>query len=154
MNKITYKLSVRSDHFENETTKRKYVLNRFGSDAAGHMLPPKKIKNKNISIENILKILTAIYEDSEKKNNMKNFFHNLKMNSNKKFIDFYSEYMRLIARTEYFEFRFIEYLKRKLVTRLAIELFYCFQITKFIEMKTIYIRVDNGHRLTAKNKNI
>ena len=133
--------------------KKKYALNRFGGDAVGHILPRQKKKKFNffISVEKVLENLTAIYEDPEEKNNMI-FFYNLQINSNQKFIDLYSEYIRLITGTGYSEFHFIQYLKRKLVTKLAVALFYCFQITKFSEIKTIFIRVDNVHRLTGKNQ--
>ena len=59
------------------------------------------------------------------------------MNSNQKFIDFYSEYIRLVARTEYSECHFIEHLKRKKINRRVILLFSDHEIQRWKQFLTV-----------------
>ncbi len=117
--KIQNKLEINVDLFSNERVKLSYVHFRLFNDAADVAQSRRKHDCVNFYkiINNLLKELAELFNDSDKKVNFRREYYNL-IQESKKFSEFYTQFQRLSFYLKYHEKQLIIDLKDKINSRL------------------------------------
>ncbi len=114
-NKIQNKLKINVDLFSNERVKLSYVHFRLFNDAAD--VTQSRCKHDCVNlykiINDLLKELTELFNDSDKKVNFHRKYYNL-IQESKKFSEFYTQFQRLSFYLKYHEKQLIINLKDKI----------------------------------------
>ncbi len=117
--KIQNKLKINVDLFSNEWVKLSYVHSRLFNDAAE--ITQARCKRDCVNfyriIEDLLKELAQLFNDSNKKVNFRKEYYNL-IQEFKKFSEFYTQFQRLSFYLDYHEKQLIIDLKDKINSRL------------------------------------
>ncbi len=117
--KIQDKLEINVDLFSNERVKLSYVHFRLFDDAADVAQSRRERDCVNLYkiVDDLLKELAELFNDSDKKVNFRRKYYNLVQES-KKFSEFYTQFQRLSFYLEYHEKQLIVDLKDKINPRL------------------------------------
>jgi len=118
--KIQNKLEINIDLFFNEQVKLSYVHSRLFNDAA--KITQAKCERDCVNfyriIEDLLKELAQLFDDSNKKVNFHRKYYNL-IQESKKFNEFYTQFQRL--------FFYLDYHEKQLIVDLKDKIHFCFQ---------------------------
>ncbi len=117
--KIQNKLEINVDLFSNEQVKLSYVHFRLFNDAADVTQSRREHDCVNFYkiIDDLLKELAELFNDSDKKVNFRRKYYNL-IQESKKFSKFYTQFQRLSFYLKYHEKQLIINLKDKINSRL------------------------------------
>ena len=117
--KIQNKLEINVDLFSNERVKLSYVHSRLFDDAAEIIQARRERDCVNLYkiIEDFLKELAQLFNDSNKKVNFRREYYNL-IQESKKFSEFYTQFQQLSFYLNYHEKQLIVDLKDKIHSRL------------------------------------
>ncbi len=117
--KIQNKLEINVDLFSNERVKLSYVHFRLFNDAADviQFRRERDCVNFYKIIDDLLKELAELFNDSDKKVNFRRKYYNL-IQESKKFSEFYTQFQRLSFYLKYYEKQLIVDLKDKINPRL------------------------------------
>ncbi len=117
--KIQNKLKINVDLFSNERVKLSYVHFRLFNNAADVTQSRREHDYVNLYkiIDDLLKELTELFNDSDKKVNFRKEYYNL-IQESKKFSKFYTQFQRLSFYLKYHEKQLIVDLKDKINSRL------------------------------------
>jgi len=117
--KIQNKLEINVDLFSNERVKLSYVHSRLFDDAAEITQARRERDCVNLYriIDDLLKELAQLFDDSNKKVNFRKEYYNL-IQEFKKFSEFYTQFQRLSFYLDYHEKQLIADLKDKIHFRL------------------------------------
>jgi len=118
-NKIQNKLEINVDLFSNERVKLSYVHFRLFDDAADVIQSRRERDYVNLYkiIDDLLKELVELFNDSDKKVNFRRKYYNL-IQESKKFSEFYTQFQQLSFYLKYHEKQLIIDLKDKINSRL------------------------------------
>jgi len=102
--KLYDKLIINENHFEIDTTRVAYVVERISEDVAKHI---NAYRMKNVAyfkiVDIIMKILKSVYEDSNCQRNARQKYLALKQEINQEFASFFFEFARLDYELEYID---------------------------------------------------
>jgi len=117
--KIQNKLEINVDLFSNERVKLSYVHFRLFDDAADVAQSRRERDCVNLYkiVDDLLKELAELFNDSDKKVNFRREYYNL-IQESKKFSEFYTQFQRLSFYLKYHEKQLIVDLKDKINPRL------------------------------------
>ncbi len=117
--KIQNKLEINVDLFSNERVKLSYVHSRLFDDAAEIIQARRERDCVNLYriVDDLLKKLAQLFDDSNKKVNFRRKYYNL-IQEFKKFSEFYTQFQRLSFYLDYHEKQLIADLKDKIHSRL------------------------------------
>ncbi len=117
--KIQDKLEINADLFPNERAKLGYVHFRLFDDAADAAQSRRERGCANFykTVDDLLKELAELFNDSDKEANFHREYYNLVQGS-KKFSEFYTQFQRLSSYLKYHEKQLIVDLKDKINPRL------------------------------------
>ncbi len=117
--KIQNKLEINVDLFSNERVKLNYIHSRLFNDAAEITQARRERDYVNLYkiIDDLLKELAQLFNDSNKKVNFRREYYNL-IQEFKKFSEFYTQFQRLSFYLDYHEKQLIADLKDKIHSRL------------------------------------
>ncbi len=117
--KIQNKLEINVDLFSNERVKLSYVHFRLFNDAADVAQSRRECDCVNFYkiVDDLLKELAELFNDSDKKVNFRRKYYNL-IQESKKFSEFYTQFQRLFFYLKYHEKQLIIDLKDKINSRL------------------------------------
>jgi len=102
--KLHDKLIINKNHFEINTTRATYVVERIGEDVVEHINAYRVKKAIYFKIVNmIIKILKDVYEDSNRQRNARQKYLALKQEINQEFASFFFEFARLSHELEYID---------------------------------------------------
>ncbi len=153
--KIQNKLKINIDLFSNEWVKLSYVHSRLFDDAAEITQTKCKCDCVNFYriIEDLLKELAQLFNDSNKKVNFHRKYYNL-IQESKKFNEFYTQFQRLSFYLDYHEKQLIIDLKDKIHSRLwFIWINQLVQSDFLKEIRFYLIHLNNDQRVIWKIKN-
>ncbi len=153
--KIQNKLEINVDLFSNERVKLSYVHFRLFNDAADVAQSRREHDCVNLYkiIDNLLKELTELFNDSDKKVNFRRKYYNL-IQESKKFSEFYTQFQRLSFYLKYHEKQLIIDLKDKINSRL--QFIWIDQLVQPDSLKEIHfylIHLNNDQRVIREIKN-
>ena len=153
--KIQNKLEINVDLFSNERVKLSYVHSRLFDDAAEITQARRERDCVNLYriIKDLLKELTQLFNDSNKKVDFRREYYNL-IQESKKFSKFYTQFQRLSFYLDYHEKQLIINLKDKIHSRL--QFIWVDQLVQFDSLKEIYfylIHLNNDQRVIQEIKN-
>ncbi len=117
--KIQNKLEINIDLFSNEWVKLSYVHSKLFNDAAKIIQTRREHDCVNLYkiIKDLLKKLTQLFDDSNKKVNFHRKYYNL-IQESKKFSEFYTQFQQLSFYLDYHEKQLIVDLKDKIHSHL------------------------------------
>ncbi len=117
--KIQNKLEINVDLFSNEWVKLSYIHSRLFDDAAEIIQARREHDCVNLYkiVDDLLKKLAQLFDDSNKKVNFRKEYYNL-VQEFKKFNEFYTQFQRLSFYLDYHEKQLIADLKDKIHSRL------------------------------------
>ncbi len=117
--KIQNKLEINVDLFSNEWVKLSYIHSRLFNDAAEIIQARREHDCVNLYkiVDDLLKKLAQLFDDSNKKVNFRKEYYNL-VQEFKKFNEFYTQFQRLSFYLDYHEKQLIADLKDKIHSRL------------------------------------
>ena len=96
-----------------------YVVTRLDDKAFTQYRTRNKINSKSFeNVENIIKLMIKLFENSNHKRIVKRNFKNFKQKSNQSFNEFYHEFLRLFNEFNFSKNDFIDELLNKLNTRM------------------------------------
>ncbi len=153
--KIQNKLEINIDLFSNERVKLSYVHFRLFDDAADVAQSRRERDCVNLYkiVDDFLKELAELFNDSNKKVNFRREYYNLVQES-KKFSEFYTQFQRLSFYLKYHEKQLIIDLKDKINSRLRFV--WIDQLVQFDFLKEIrfyLIHLNNDQRVIREIKN-
>ncbi len=153
--KIQNKLEINVDLFSNERVKLSYVHFRLFDDAADVAQSRRERDCVNLYkiVDDLLKELAELFNDSDKKVNFRREYYNL-IQESKKFSEFYTQFQRLSFYLKYHEKQLIIDLKDKINSRLRFV--WIDQLVQSDFLKEIHfylIRLNNDQRVIWKIKN-
>ncbi len=153
--KIQNKLEINVDLFSNEWIKLSYVHFRLFDDAADVAQSRREHDYVNLYkiINDLLKELVELFNDSDKKVNFHRKYYNL-IQESKKFSEFYTQFQRLSFYLKYHEKQLIVDLKDKINSRL--QFIWINQLVQSDFLKKIYfylIHLNNDQWVIQKIKN-
>ncbi len=153
--KIQNKLEINVDLFSNEWVKLSYVHSRLFNDAAKITQARREHDCINFYriVEDFLKELAQLFDDSNKKVNFRREYYNL-IQEFKKFSKFYTQFQRLSFYLDYHEKQLIIDLKDKINSRL--QFIWVNQLVQSDSLKEIHfylICLNNDQRVIWKIKN-
>ncbi len=153
--KIQNKLEINVDLFSNKRVKLSYVHFRLFDDAADVTQSKRERDCVNFYkiIDDLLKELAELFNDSDKKVNFRRKYYNL-IQESKKFSEFYTQFQRLSFYLKYHEKQLIVDLKDKINSRLWFV--WIDQLVQSDFLKEIYfylIHLNNDQRVIRKIKN-
>lgn len=155
IHKMRAKLAINSDHFDNESAKFGYVLSRLGGQAASHTYarsPYSSTSNPYLTVDEVLKNLQQMFEDSDKDGNYRREYKSLTQGG-KKFSDFYMEFYRLSSYLELSEKQLLYDFSKKISPRLLNVLDNLLpQPTSVEAVKDHLVQLDNKHRARKQLK--
>jgi len=153
--KIQNKLEINVDLFSNERVKLSYVHSRLFDDAAKITQARRERNYVNFYriVEDLLKELAQLFNDSNKKVNFRKEYYNL-IQESKKFSEFYTQFQRLSFYLDYHEKQLIIDLKDKIHSRLRfIWVDQLVQSDFLKEIRFYLIHLNNDQRVIRKIKN-
>ncbi len=153
--KIQNKLEINVDLFSNERVKLSYVHFRLFDDAANVAQSRCKRDCVNLYkiVDDLLKELAELFNDSDKKVNFRRKYYNL-IQESKKFSEFYTQFQRLSFYLKYHEKQLIVDLKDKINLRLRfVWIDQLVQLNFLKEIRFYLIRLNNDQRVIWKIKN-
>jgi len=117
--KIQDKLEINADLFPNKRAKLSYIHSRLFDDAAEITQARRERDCVNLYriVDDLLKELAQLFDDSNKKVNLHREYYNL-VQEFKKFSEFYTQFQRLSFYLDYHEKQLIADLKDKIHSRL------------------------------------
>ncbi len=153
--KIQNKLEINVDLFSNVRVKLSYVHFRLFNDAADVAQSRRERNCVNLYkiIDDFLKELAELFNDSDKKVNFRRKYYNL-IQESKKFSEFYTQFQRLSFYLKYHEKQLIIDLKDKINSRLWF--IWIDQLVQSDSLKEIHfylIYLNNDQRVIWKIKN-
>jgi len=153
--KIQNKLEINVDLFSNKRVKLSYVHFRLFDDAADVTQSRRERDCVNLYkiINDLLKELAELFNDSDKKVNFRREYYNL-IQESKKFSEFYTQFQRLSFYLKYHEKQLIVDLKDKINSRLWF--IWIDQLVQSDFLKEIHfylIHLNNDQRVIRKIKN-
>ncbi len=153
--KIQNKLEINVDLFSNERVKLSYVHFRLFNDAADVVQSRRERDCVNFYkiIDDFLKELTELFNNSDKKVNFRKEYYNL-IQESKKFSEFYTQFQRLSFYLKYHEKQLIVDLKDKINSRLRFV--WINQLVQLDSLKEIHfylIHLNNDQRVIREIKN-
>jgi len=153
--KIQNKLEINIDLFSNEWVKLSYIHSRLFNDATE--ITQARCEHDCVNlyriIEDFLKELAQLFNDSNKKVNFRNEYYNL-IQESKKFSKFYTQFQWLSFYLDYHEKQLIIDLKDKIHSRL--QFIWVDQLVQFDSLKEIHfylIHLNNDQRVIREIKN-
>ncbi len=153
--KIQNKLKINVDLFSNERVKLSYVHFRLFNDAADVTQSRRERDCVNLYkiIDDFLKELAELFNDSDKKVNFRRKYYNL-IQESKKFSEFYTQFQRLFFYLKYHEKQLIVDLKDKINSRLWFVWIDQLVQSDFLKKIRFYlIRLNNDQRVIREIKN-
>ncbi len=153
--KIQNKLEINVDLFSNKRVKLSYVHFRLFDDAADVTQSKRERDCVNFYkiIDDLLKELAELFNDSDKKVNFRRKYYNL-IQESKKFSEFYTQFQRLFFYLKYYEKQLIIDLKDKINLRLwFIWINQLVQSDSFKEICFYLIHLNNDQRVIQEIKN-
>ncbi len=153
--KIQNKLEINVDLFSNERVKLSYVHFRLFDDAADVIQSRRERDCVNLYkiIDDLLKELAELFNDSDKKVNFHRKYYNL-IQESKKFSEFYTQFQRLSFYLKYHEKQLIVDLKDKINLRLQfVWIDQLVQPDSLKEIRFYLIHLNNDQRVIRKIKN-
>ncbi len=153
--KIQNKLEINVDLFSNERVKLNYIHSRLFDDAAEITQARRERDCVNLYkiIDDLLKELAQLFNDSNKKVNFRREYYNL-IQEFKKFNEFYTQFQRLSFYLDYHEKQLIADLKDKIHSRLRfIWVGQLVQPGFLKEIRFYLIHLNNDQRVIRKIKN-
>ncbi len=153
--KIQNKLEINVDLFSNEWVKLSYVHFRLFNDAAD--VTQSKCKRDCVNfykiIDDLLKELAELFNDSDKKVNFRRKYYNL-IQESKKFNEFYTQFQQLSFYLKYHEKQLIVDLKDKINSRLRFIWIDQLVQSDFLKKIRFYlIHLNNDQRVIREIKN-
>ncbi len=153
--KIQNKLEINVDLFSNEWVKLSYVHFRLFNDAADVIQSRRERDCVNFYkiVNDLLKELAELFNDSDKKVNFRKKYYNL-IQESKKFSEFYTQFQQLSFYLKYHEKQLIIDLKDKINSRLRF--IWINQLVQSDSLKEIHfylIHLNNDQRVIWKIKN-
>ena len=152
--KIQDKLEINVDLFSNERAKLSYVHFRLFDDAADVAQSRRERGCVNLYkiVDDLLKELAELFNDSDKKVNFRREYYNLVQES-KKFSEFYTQFQRLSSYLKYHEKQLIIDLKDKINPRLrSVWIDQLVQPGSLKEIRSYLIRLNNDQRAIREIK--
>jgi len=153
--KIQNKLEINVDLFSNERVKLSYVHSRLFNDAAEITQARRERDCVNLYriVEDLLKELAQLFDDSNKKVNFHREYYNL-IQESKKFSEFYTQFQQLSFYLDYHEKQLIIDLKDKIHSRLQfIWVNQLVQSDSLKEIRFYLIHLNNDQRVIREIKN-
>jgi len=153
--KIQNKLEINVDLFFNERVKLSYVHSRLFDDAAEITQAKREHDCVNLYriVEDLLKELAQLFDDSNKKVNFRKEYYNL-IQESKKFSEFYTQFQRLSFYLDYYEKQLIIDLKDKIHFHLRfIWVDQLVQSDSLKEIRFYLIHLNNDQRVIREIKN-
>jgi len=153
--KIQDKLEINVDLFSNERVKLSYVHFRLFDDAADVAQSRRERDCVNLYkiVNDLLKELAELFNDSDKKVNFRRKYYNL-IQESKKFSEFYTQFQRLSFYLKYHEKQLIVDLKDKINPRLrSVWIDQLVQSDSLKEIRFYLIRLNNDQRVIREIKN-
>ncbi len=153
--KIQNKLEINVDLFSNERVKLSYVHFRLFDDAADVAQSRRERDCVNLYkiVDDLLKELAELFNDSDKKVNFRREYYNL-IQESKKFSEFYTQFQRLSFYLKYHEKQSIVDLKDKINSRLRfIWIDQLVQSYFLKEIRFYLIHLNNDQRVIREIKN-
>ncbi len=153
--KIQNKLEINVDLFSNERVKLSYVHFRLFDDAADVVQSRRERDCVNLYkiVDDLLKELAELFNDSDKKVNFRREYYNLVQES-KKFSEFYTQFQRLSFYLKYHEKQLIVDLKDKINSRLRFVWIDQLVQSSFLkEIRFYLIHLNNDQRVIREIKN-
>ncbi len=153
--KIQNKLEINVDLFSNERVKLSYVHFRLFDDAADVAQSRRERDCVNLYkiVDDLLKELAELFNDSDKKVNFRREYYNL-IQESKKFSEFYTQFQRLSFYLKYHEKQLIVDLKDKINLRLRfIWIDQLVQSDSLKEIRFYLIHLNNDQRVIREIKN-
>ncbi len=152
--KIQNKLEINVDLFSNERVKLSYVHFRLFDDAADVAQSRRERDCVNLYkiVDDLLKELAELFNDSDKKVNFRREYYNL-IQESKKFSEFYTQFQRLSSYLKYHEKQLIVDLKDKINPRLrSVWIGQLVQSDSLKEIRSYLIRLNNDQRVIREIK--
>ncbi len=153
--KIQNKLEINVDLFSNERVKLSYVHFRLFNDAADVAQSRRERDCVNLYkiVDDLLKELAELFNDSDKKVNFRRKYYNL-IQESKKFSEFYTQFQRLSFYLKYHEKQLIVDLKDKINPRLRFVWIDQLVQSDFLkEIRFYLIHLNNDQRVIREIKN-
>ncbi len=153
--KIQNKLEINVDLFSNERVKLSYIHSRLFDDAAEITQARRERDCVNLYkiVDDLLKELAQLFDDSNKKVNFRRKYYNL-IQEFKKFSEFYTQFQRLSFYLDYHEKQLITDLKDKIHSRLRfVWIDQLVQSNSLKEIRFYLIRLNNDQRVIREIKN-
>jgi len=153
--KIQNKLEINIDLFSNEWVKLNYIHSRLFDDTAEITQTRCKRDCVNLYriVDDLLKELAELFNDSNKKVNFRRKYYNL-IQESKKFSKFYTQFQRLSFYLKYHEKQLIVDLKDKINSHLRfIWINQLVQSDSFKEIRFYLIHLNNDQRVIREIKN-
>ncbi len=153
--KIQNKLEINVDLFSNERAKLSYIHSRLFDDAAEITQARRERDCANLYkiVDDLLKELAQLFDDSNKKVNFRRKYYNL-VQEFKKFSKFYTQFQRLSFYLGYHEKQLIADLKDKIHSRLRfVWVGQLVQPDSLKEIRFYLIRLNNDQRVIREIKN-
>ncbi len=153
--KILNKLEINVDLFSNEWIKLSYVHFRLFNDAADVTQSRRERDCVNLYkiVDNLLKELAELFNDSDKKVNFRRKYYNL-IQESKKFNEFYTQFQQLSFYLKYHKKQLIIDLKDKINSRLWFIWIDQLAQSDFLkEIRFYLIHLNNDQRVIQKIKN-
>jgi len=153
--KIQNKLEINVNLFSNERVKLSYIHSRLFDDAAEITQARRERDCVNLYkiVDNLLKELAQLFDDSNKKVNFRREYYNL-IQEFKKFSEFYTQFQRLSFYLDYHEKQLIADLKDKIHSRLQfIWVDQLVQSDSLKEIRFYLIHLNNDQRVIREIKN-
>ncbi len=153
--KIQNKLEINVDLFFNERVKLSYIHSRLFDDAAE--ITQTRCERDCINlyriVDDLLKELAQLFNDSNKKVNFRREYYNL-IQEFKKFSEFYTQFQRLSFYLDYHEKQLIADLKDKIYSRLRfVWVNQLVQSDSLKEIRFYLIHLNNDQRVIREIKN-
>ncbi len=153
--KIQNKLEINVDLFSNERVKLSYIHSRLFDDAAKIIQTRRERDCVNFYriVEDLLKELAQLFNDSNKKVNFRRKYYNL-IQESKKFSEFYTQFQRLSFYLDYHEKQLIVDLKDKINP--CLQFVWVDQLVQPDSLKEIrfyLIHLNNDQRVIREIKN-
>jgi len=153
--KIQNKLEINVDLFSNERVKLSYIHSRLFDDAAEITQARRERDCVNLYkiVDDLLKELAQLFDDSNKKVNFRREYYNL-IQEFKKFSEFYTQFQRLSFYLDYHEKQLIADLKDKI--HLHLRFVWVDQLVQSDFLKEIrfyLIHLNNDQRVIREIKN-
>ncbi len=152
--KIQNKLEINVDLFSNERFKLSYIHSRLFDDAAKITQARRERDCAHFYrvVEDLLKELAQLFDDSNKKVNFRKEYYNL-IQESKKFSEFYTQFQRLSFYLDYHEKQLIVNLKDKIHSRLwFIWVNQLVQSDSLKEIRFYLIHLNNDQRVIREIK--